>query len=1173
MKYLYFLHATKFKMMVHLILVLGVYFPLYPQQLAYASTKYQVENTKSIASVLDDIKKLYNVNFVYEPHLLKGISVTNPSSKSNKKPLSKVLEKLLTPHGLVHDKISEKDYVIKKRVEEKQSKVLFNQNIEIEVSGQVVAADDGYGIPGVNVVEKGTSNGTITDVEGNFKMTLPSNESTLTFTFIGYKSQDVTVGDQSVINIIMKPDVQQLNEVVITAVGIEADKASLSYSISNVDTDALVKSREPNLISAMSGKVAGVQVISSSGAPGASATIRIRGSRSLTGSNGPLFVIDGVPVSNSSSGNGSAGVDNSNRAIDINPNDIEKMTVLKGPSATVLYGSRAANGAVMITTKSGKKGKAKITFSSDFGISEVSQLPPMQKLYAQGRPNGGVFEYRGPETRNNNTWGPLISELEFDGDDQYLYDQNGRLVSTGTGNGVPAKAYDKYGAFFVKGTSFDNNISVSGGNDAIRYYFSLGNLKQNGVVPNADFARTSVKSNIQADLTDKLRAGVSTTYVNSGGNRIPRGSTISGFTVGLFRNTTTFDIGNGKTGQAAADDPSSHIFPDKTQRAYRGNGGYDNPFWVVNRNPYVDDVSRVLGNVNLTYELFPWMKLSYKIGLDNFTDNRDFGWDVNSSSQTFGTVAQAVRISSRINSDFLILINKDLNEEFNLAATLGHNYFDRHFESKTSQGSNFSTPGFFDISNASEIESSRFISNEQIFGAFADVKLGYKNILYLNLSARNDWSSTLPEDDNSLLYPAGGIGFEFTELIPDLRNIISYGKFRVSYGRVGNTPSTYQTNTYFDTADIDGDNLLSANSFPFNGTNGFERSGRKGNANIRPEFTTTFEIGGDFKFLNGRIGLDATYYNAFTKDALVTTTLSAASGYTSIQRNAGNIENKGIEISLTGTPIESDNGLNWETGVIFSVNKSLIKALPDDVERVNLASFSALSSINTVGESYGVLSGTRYQRDAQSNKIIGPDGWPLIDTEQGIIGDPNPDWTMGVSNTLSYKGVALSFLWDIKQGGDMWNGTKGVLDYLGVSKESGDLRTVTGHVFEGVLADGSPNTIPVDFANPAAGLSGIKWRKAGTLLGLAEDNIEDTSWIRLREVTLSYDLPKSILDKARAFSSVSISAYGRNLLLFTDYSGIDPETNLRGSSNAQGWDYFNMPNTKGYGLSLKLVIK
>lgn len=1179
MNFHHYLHIRMNKIFAQLLLSLIVCFPLFSQQLAYVDSKEFLQEerarTKNIEYFLDEIEKKYGVNFVYEPNVLKHIIVTYTLPKNNKKTLSKLLNEVILPKGLTYQKISDKNYVIKKVKPTKQSS---NTPVQaIAINGKVTDVEN-LGIPGVTIVEKSTQNGTISDVNGDFKLLVQDNNAILVFTSVGFESLEIAVGNQTQINVTLVENLTQLEEIVVTAVGIEVDKASLAYSINNVDTEALLRSKETNLVSALSGKVAGVQIINSSGSPGASATIRIRGSRSLTGSNGPLFVIDGVPVSNSSSANGTAGVDNSNRAIDINPNDIEKLTVLKGPSATVLYGSRAANGAVMITTKSGSKGSAKIEFNSSFGISQVNKLPAKQTMYAQGIPDGGLFRYKGPETGENNSWGPLISELEFDGDESYPYDMNGNLVPVGTGNGVPANAYNDYETFFIKGNTFDQNLSVSGGNSALRYYFSAGHLSQTGVVPNATFKRTSIRSTLQATLTEKLTAGVSATYVNSGGNRIQRGSNISGVTIGLFRNPATFDIGNGKTGKEAANDPSSYIFLDNTQRSYRGNGGYDNPFWVVNNNPYEDNVDRIMGNVNVGYQLLPWIKLSYKLGLDNFTDSREIGWDVNSSSQPFGRVSQTIRLSNRLNSDFLVLINKDINEDINIGATLGHNYYQRHFESKRASGNNFSIPGFFDISNASEIEASRSILNEKIVGVFGDVKIGYKNMLYLNLSARNDWASSLPKDANSLLYPAGGIGFEFTELIPEIQNVVSYGKLRVSYGKVGNTPSIYQTNTYYSTAVIDGDNLLAANDFPFNGVNGFERSGRKANPEIRPEFTTTLEIGGDFKFFKNRIGLDATYYNAFTNDALVTATLSAASGYASIQRNAGDIENEGIEISLTGVPLKSTNGLNWNVGVVFSRNVSLVKALPDKIESIDLASFTALSSVNKVGYPYGSLSGTRYKRDVQNRMVIGADGWPLIDTEQGVIGDPNPDWTMGINNELEYKGIRLSFFWDIKKGGDMWNATKGVMSYLGVSEESGDQRTVVGYVYDGVVADanGNPteqiNSIPVDFANPALDLSGIKWRKNG-FQGLAENYIEDASWIRLREVTLAYYLPQNMLDKIKIFSSASISFYGRNVLLFTKYSGIDPETNLRGASNAQGWDYFNMPNTREFGTTLNLIIK
>ena len=1133
----------------------------YPSVLA----SNQLEASIGLKAALNQLKREKRVNFIYEPKVVNGKQVNGYNSDEK---IEVILNDLLATVGLTYEKIADNTFVIKE-----EKRMLVSAVPVIPVSGKVTSSEDGLGIPGVNVVIKGTSDGVITDLDGNFNIEVPSENSILVFSYISFATQEVRVGSRTSFSIEMQPDVQQLSEVVITAVGIEANKGDLGYSVQNVNADEIVNSRETNLSSALSGKIAGVQVIAASGSPGASAAVRIRGSRSINGGNEPLYVIDGLPIDNSTSANGSAGVDVSNRAIDINPNDIEKITVLKGPAATVLYGSRAANGAIMISTKKGKVGKPVVTFNTSMGVSEVNKLPEKQNEYAQGRPVSGLFQYFGPESGETSSWGPAINTLEFDGDPTYPYDKNGRLVPVGSGNGKPAIAYDDYDAFWVKGLTYDNNISVVGGTDAVRYYASVGNLYQSGTVPNADFARTSVKANLDFKITEKLSAGVSANYVNSGGSRIQRGSNISGVTTGLFRNTPTFDIGNGKTGYEAADDPDTYILSDGTQRAYRGNALNDNPFWAVNKNPYVDDVNRIIGNVNLGYEVLDWLKLNYKVGVDYFTDLRNFAWDINSASEVLGKVDQSVRTSNRINSDFLILIEKQLNSDLRIGATIGHNYFSDKNITQSSEGMVLSVPNFYNIKNASQIISTENIGQTKFYGVFADTRLVYKDYLFLNLSGRNDWSSTLPEKNNSFFYPAVSLGLEFTEMldITDSR-ILSYGKLRASYGQVGSSAPMYRTSTSYDKAVIDGDPLLAANTFPALGINAFERGGLLGNSELKPELTTTVEVGGDFKFFNGKLGLDLTYYSAFTDNQIVTTTIPAPTGYTSITLNSGQIENKGVEIAVTATPIERGN-FSWDLGLNFSRNRSLVKSLPENIESVSLASFSAVSSLNIVGQPYGILSGTRYRRNDEGKLVIGSDGWPLIDNTQGPVGDPNPDWLAGVRNTLNYKTLSFSFLWDIREGGDLWNGTKAVLDYLGVSKESGDDRNVTGYVYDGVTESGEVNTVPVDFANPAQGLSGIKWRKAGTLLGLAEDNIEDGSWIRLREVTLNYSLPRKWFGSGKVISSVDLSLYGRNLILITDYKGVDPETNLRGASNDQGWDYFNLPGTRTYGISLKAVIK
>ncbi|MEQ8469646.1 MAG: SusC/RagA family TonB-linked outer membrane protein [Marinoscillum sp.] len=1156
--------------MKHLYLFILLFGLCLTDALAYQSLVLNNYQDTELVEVLQAIQEEAGINLVYEPSLVSGIHV-DPSILKSGKNGKALLKDALKSTDLEFRELGDNTYAIiksRKEASTNPSPIRISKP-DVIVKGIVISSEDDEPIPGVTILEKGTSNGTVTDIDGNFSLEVSSAEAMLVVSSIGFKTREVAVDNATTINIELVPDVQELGEVVVTALGLESDRRELGYSVQNIDTEDLLKSRETNISSALSAKVPGVQVITSSGSPGASASVKIRGNRSMSQDNEPLYVIDGVPINNLTAGNGIVGVDVSNRAIDINPNDIEKITVLKGPSATVLYGSRGANGAIMINTKRGKVGKPVVTFSSAYGLNEVNQLPARQNKYAQGRYQAGQSVYRGPETGETQSYGPPISELEFDGDENYPYDQNGRLVPVGTGNGMPARAYDLYDAFWVKGHTYDNNISVNGGTETARYYFSTGHLFQTGVVPGADFERISIKSNIDANLTSKLKVGISATYIHSGGNRALRGSNLSGVTTGVFRTTPTFDIGNGKRGFAASDDPATYSYGNGLQRNFTDN--YDNPFWSINKNPYEDHVNRVMGNVNLSYKIFDWLTASYKLGLDQYTDRREQAWDINSSSEPLGKVIQSTIFSNVINSDFLFLISHDF-KDIGINATVGQNYYNQNQFSRASEGSIMAVPGFYHISNTSQIASTaNQISSMEFYGVFADVRINYRDMLFLTLSGRNDWASSLPSGNNSFFYPSTSIAFDFTDVLGlSGSNVMPYGKLRASYGMVGKEAPPFVTFNYYGSATIDGDGLLGSNNFPAFGVNGFERSSLLGNNELVNELTTTIEFGGDFKFIDGRVGLDLTLYKSYTDEQITSADISATTGFTAIYVNAGRIENKGIEVMLS-TSLVRTNNISWDFDIGFYKNENIVVKLPADLESVPLASFTAISSVLREGEPFGVLSGTRYLRNELGQMVIGSDGWPLFSDTQDIIGDPNPDWLGSIRNSLDVYNVQFSFLWDIRKGGDVWNGTKGFMDYLGTSKESGDLREVTGYVFDGVTTEGQPNTVPVDFANPEKGI--IKWRRAGSNLGLAEDNIEDASWVRLREVTLGYNFGSGPLKNNKVLQTLELSAYGRNLLLFTQYKGVDPETNLRGPSNAQGWDYFNLPGSRSYGISLKAVLK
>lgn len=1055
-----------------------------------------------------------------------------------------------------------------------------------QITGTVSDQQTGEPLIGASILVEGTSTGTVTDIDGSFTIDLPEGSNQLVISYTGYESQTVTVGASNTIDISLAQGVV-LEDIVVTAVGLEANRRSLGYSVENVEADEVIGSREVNLVSALNAKVAGVNVTSAAGSPGASARITIRGATSIGRTNSPLFVVDGVPISNDNPGNGVGGVDRSNRAIDINPNDIASISVLKGASATALYGVRAANGAIIITTKKGETGKPTVTFNASYGLDEINKFPELQTEYAQGQPSNGVLIWRGPHTGEGFSWGPRIADLEFSNDPNhpnappantfdaqgnYLFDRNGFLVPRGTGSGLPAQAYSREN-YFKTGSTYDINFSISGGTERTRYFFSAGRLDQEGTAPNSTFARNSLKLTTDFQITDKLSAAVSGNYVNSGGNRLQRGSNVQGIMLGLLRTTPTFDNGNGKSGQEAADDPSSYVLPNGAQRSYRA-GVYDSPYWVSNRNPFNDVVNRLIGYTSFKLEALPWLAFQYKLGIDTYSEEYLSADDVNfrfdGATIRPGGVTNFNRTRRDVNSDFLVLITKQLNEDIGINATVGHNYYDTRNVTRSTVGNTLGAPTFFHISNVSTVNGSEGIGEKKLIGAFGTVDLNYRDYLFLNLTGRNDWSSALPEDDNTFQSYSASLGFAFTELLQMQTNpIFSYGKLRFSYGIVGNDAPIYATLNYFGQSTAGGDGFITGVEFPGFGTNAFERNAVLGNNLLVPEETSTLEIGAEFKFLRGRLGFDFTYFDQESRDQIIAVDVSAATGFTSVVQNAGTITSEGVEILFTATPVQGPN-FSWEIDANFTAIENEVKELAEGIENITLAGFTSTSSRVVVGEPYGAIFGNAFQRNEDGLLVIGANGFPLQAPSDQVVGDPNPDFTMGIRNTFTVlKNIRLSALLDIREGGDMWCGTCGIIDYFGTSQLSGDTRDQT-ITFEGVsAADGTPITSTVPYFDPAAGLGAAYFVRYG-FGGLSEPNIFDTSWFRLREVSASYTFPQSITQKL-PFKNLVLTFTGRNLWLDTDFPGIDPETNLTGASNGFGLEYFNNPNTKSYNFSLKAI--
>ncbi|MEQ9439413.1 MAG: SusC/RagA family TonB-linked outer membrane protein [Cyclobacteriaceae bacterium] len=1046
------------------------------------------------------------------------------------------------------------------------------------VSGRVTSADDQTPLPGVNVLEEGTTNGTITDLNGDYRVTLTSDNPRLVFSFIGFAQQTVEVNGQSSLDITMASDTRQLSEIVVTAAGIEANKRELGYSIQNVDAEEIVQSRETNFVSALSGKVAGVQVTSSGGTPGAAAQIRIRGNKSVQGSNAPLFVIDGIPIDNSTyntadspeddvSNLGSGGVTNSNRAIDINPEDVESLTVLKGPAATVLYGIRAANGAVVITTKKGQRNtKPKISYDFGYTVDQINKLPDLQTTYAQGAVVDGVPDFQAALNgfTTSTSWGPRIDGLRY-ADEATPWDPYGLVVPASDPRATSrvARAYNNAEDFFQTGSNATHNVSVSGGTAATNYFFSIGRLDQSGIMPNSFFDRTSFRATTSTEVFKNFNVSFSANYINSGGKRLQNGSNTSGVMLGLLRTAPSFDNSAG------------YLFEDGTQRAYRGGSVYDNPYFTVNKNYTTDDVNRIIGYSQLSYEALPWLNFTYRLGVDTYSDERLFRNDVNSSSVQAGQAINQTINSKDINSDFLMTIKKEVSGNIGLNFTVGHNYYSKDVAINRIDGQGLASPGFFNMASATAVNVAEGVTRRKLYGLFGTLTVNIADQLFVNLSGRNDWSSTLPEANNSFFYPAASLGWDFTQTFAIDNPIFSYGKLRASWGQVGNDAPFAVTNSGFAQSRVrDGWTTPQGVIFPALGLNAFNPDGLLGNDQLKAETTTTMEVGADLQFFNGRIGLDLTYFDATTTDAILNIDIPSASGWQQRAVNSAELRNYGIEAALTANIISSE-AFNYDVTLNFTRIRNKVEKLAEGIPFITIDPFGTQRIAE--GEPFGIFYGTRFLRDDQGRKVIDPaKGLPFEDPNEGIVGDPNPDFLLGFRNTFTWKGVKLSFLLDIRQGGDVYNGTKGVLNNFGVGAETLDRNERV--VFDGVLGqvqdDGTivateqANTIEVVKGGTDGGTN--YYQNYG-FVNLTELTIEDGSWVRLRDLSLSYELPSQWLESS-PFRGVNVGFIARNLFLFTDYTGIDPETNLTGaSSNVIGYDYFNNPNTKSYGVSVGLT--
>lgn len=1051
------------------------------------------------------------------------------------------------------------------------------------LSGTVTNAEDGSTIPGVSVVVKGTTIGTTTDLQGRYSLTVPADAQILQFSFVGMKTLELAIGANNVINVALEPEITAIEGVVVTAIGVRREAKALGYSVQTVDSDAISRSGNINPVNSLSGRVAGVQITNSSGAAGSSSFMTIRGNASITGNNQPLFVVDGVPIDNSqlTSGDPRSGANNllygvalSNRIVDINPEDIETINILKGGAATALYGLRAANGAVIITTKKGSSlagQQTTVSFSSSVTFDVVSQMPEMQDRYAQGI--FGNFGGNGAINPTTLSWGPKLDTLRFDGATNNPYYPQGNIVGQSNPNARPdlnVGPYDNVGNFFQTGVTYNNALSIAGGTGGTTYYLSIANTSSEGIVPNNTFQRTNVALAGESKLSDRFTTEGRISYTNSGGVRVQQGSNTSGVMLALMRMPPNFDITGGSNDPT--DDEASYILPDGRQRNAYNGGGYDNPFWTVNMNQFEDNVNRVTGHASLSFDATDWLDVTYRIGSDFYSDRRNQFFARGSRTLPNGQVFEDQHFVRDFNSDLIFNVNTNITDDIRFTGLFGQNMYQTQYQRLYSQGDNLTVPGFYNLSNAASLYTSESKSKKRTAAIFADFGFDYRSMVFLNFTGRNEWSTTLPESENSFFFPSVSGSFVFTEL-PGMQDnpILPFGKIRASYAEIANDAFVFATNPVFAAASW-GDGWTNGISFPGWGTAGFNMGATLANPELKPERLKSFEVGFDLRFLNNRLGVDFTYYDNTNEDLILSVPIAKSSGYYFANMNAAKMKNSGVELTVNANPVRTSD-FRWDLNINFTKNTNEVLELADGVENVFLAGFVGAQARAVVGQSYGSIYGDYWEKHENGQRLIidDPDdpffGFPRMADGETNLGNVLPDWTMGINNTLSYRDISLSFLFDIKQGGVMWNGTRGAMYYFG-SHEDTELREPDDpkYVFDGVKSDGSPNDIPV--------LRDINWFVLGEgsgFTGPTEEFIEETDWVRLRELTLSYRLSRSLMERT-VFQSAEIYFTGRNLWLSTPYTGVDPETSLIGAQNGQGLDYYNMPGTKSFMVGLRVTL-
>jgi TonB-linked SusC/RagA family outer membrane protein len=1015
------------------------------------------------------------------------------------------------------------------------------------ISGKVIGSD-GTPISFATVQVKGTTTGTTTDENGNFSLSVPDT-GILVFSSIGYTSQEIAIGTQSSYTVQLLPSTSSLNELVVTALGIERTDRSIGYSVQTIQPEQLENARSTNLVDALAGEAAGVRVNNQSGGLGGSSKIVIRGSSSLSGSSQPLFVVDGVPVTNNSFETATReNVDWGNGIGDLSPDDIASMTILKGPAATAQYGSLAKDGAVIITTKRGKKGQMEISINSSYRADDPLVLPDLQTQYAQG--NFGLYNLR-----YTNGWGPKISEVQ----DQKFTDFMGRDVTL---TAHPNNLKD----FFVTGNTFINSIALSGGDDQSDYRVGFTSTNATGIVINQQQDRYNASVNVGHRFSDKLSSRVTFNYAKNAVNGRPAQSSNDPniLTSSIYSIPITVDVNELRKNYQ--DELGNQIFLSTDKD---GN----NPYWILNKNMNNSDVNRFFGSAQVDYKPIEWLTIHDNLGFDISNQKHHSFVRQGTAGDLQGSYEDFVQFMKRINNDFIITAQKDLTPDFNLKVMVGNNILDRSYSYTDITASNLIIDNFYRPNNAQTVSTEEYFQQQRLVSVYGEITGAYKNFAFLTLTGRNDFSSTLPKNNNSYFYPSISGSLVFSELIPE-NKILSFGNVRLSYAQVGSDTDPYSLQTLYSAPSTFFLQFSLPGVFPFLGQQGFRTPQVYPPANLKPQIAASFEVGTNLKFWDDRIGVDFTYYHTRTRDQILDIDVPRSTGYFSKTINAGAITNSGIEAVLDLNlirPSRSD-GFNWDLVANFSHNEQIVNSLAPGLDVYSIASgWSGLQVKAVVGKPFA-LYGSKWRRSPDGQYVINPaNGLRLTDVDQ-YLGDVNPDYMLGISNRFSYKGVSLGFLVDIRQGGVFFSGTVADLRLNGMAKETEANR---GAIFidKGVVETGTddngkpvyaPNTTPVQSMQDFWG------NYAAT--ANTEGSVFDASYVKLRTVTLSYTFPEKYLPFHGVIKSLEVGFEGRNVWLIKSFvPHVDPELDFFGNGSAgDGVEFASFPTTRSMGVNLKI---